>query len=260
MRQKNHEMREKIDNALAEINAELDAIPIGEFTLTLEEVLTWDKEVTAWDKGKRNYDTLDILKASTYREFNEANLGSVYKHWSDAKQISFTMITAYMSTAADTIAKSEKIKHDNKVNFDRLKSDLSGYGYFNVLGHSEDTIDGKKVVITEPTLFVNNLPLQKAMDLARRYHQWGIIYSGPETRGNVRLFFTSGSNQDIGKFHPSRVTAAYSTVRGKPFVFESLIPKPDGWFAGNSFNRHGTKGVPGIRKEKYYISKQVRGV
>lgn len=258
MRYKNSEMREKIDRALAEINAELDAVPIGEFTLTLEEVLTWDKEESAWDRGKRDYNTLDILDASTYREFNEANLGSVYKHWKDSKQGSFTMITAYMSTSADTIAKSEKIRHENKVNFDKLKADLGGYGYFNVLGHSEDTIEGKKVVVTEPTLFVNNLPLQKAMDLARRYHLWGILYAGPETKGNVRLFFATGSNQDIGDFHPGRVTAAYSTVRGKPFVFESLIPKPNGWVAGSAFNRHGTRGISGIRKEKYYISKSVR--
>jgi hypothetical protein len=258
MKYKNNELREKVDKALAEIQAEHDAVSIGEFSLSLDEVMGWENEESAWTKGKRDYDIFDILSASNYRDFNEANMGSVYKHWLDSKQTSFTMITAYVSTSAKTVALSEKINHDNKVNFSRLKSDLSGYGYFDVLGHSEETVDGKKSVTTEPTLFVSNLPLQKAMILARRYNQWGIIYCGPETKGNVRLFFTSGSNQDIGQFHPGRLAAAYSTVRGQPFVFESLIPKPSGWMAGCSLNRHGTKGVPGIRKEKRYISKTVR--
>lgn len=254
---KDEELRGRIEQALEKIKQEEEAIPIGDFTLTMDEVLSWSTEKSAWDSGKRNYDEFDIVEASTYRDFNEANMASVYRHWKESKSNSFTLITAYQSTKADTQAEMERKRHENKINFDRLKSDLSGYGYFNVLGHSKETVDGKEEILTEPTLFVNNLPLKKSMELSKKYNQWGFIYAGPETKGSVKLYFSSGQVQDIGSFHPGKVTAAYSTVRGKPFVFESLIEKPSGFFASLAFNKIGVAGIPGIRKERKYISKYV---
>ena len=256
MARKNSSMSKKITDLLAEIQSEHDAVELSPWNLTLEEMMKWDKEESDWDRGKRDYTEIDIWNASNYKEFNEANLGSVYKHWLDGKLKSFTMITAYVSTSAKTIAASEQIKHNNKVNFSRLKSDLSGYGYFDVLGYSEATVDGKKVVITEPTLFVNNLPLQQAMTLARRYKQWGIVYCGPETKGNVRIFFTSGTNKDIGQFHPGKLTTEYSTIRGKPFVFEAVLPV-SGFVSSSWYNHTDIKEIPGVRKARKYISKSI---
>ena len=257
MKYQDDNLRQRIEAALEKIRQEEDAVPIGEFNLTLEEVKSWANDFSVWDSGKRDYNEFDIRNADNYKDFNEANMASIYRHWKESNSNSFTLITAYQSVKANTIAEVERKRHENKVNFGRLKSDLAGYGYFNILGHSEETIDGKKEVLTEPTLFVNNLPLKKSMELCKKYNQWGFIYAGPETNGHVKLYFSSGQIQDIGDFHPGKVTAAYSTVRGRPFVFESLIDKPSGFFASLGFNKSGTKGIPGIRKEKMYISKYV---
>jgi hypothetical protein len=248
----------EINKLLDEINAEHDAVELSPWNLTLDEVLNWCNEESDWDKGKRDYTAMDVWNASTYKEFNEASLGQVYKQWLKSETSSFCIITAYVSTKAPTIKESEKIRHDNKEKFKQLKSDLVGYGYFNVIGHSEQTVDGKKEVLEEPSLFVDGISLDDSMKLARVYKQWGIIYCGPETDGHVKIFYTEGSEEDIGGFHPGRVAAAYSKVRGRPFVFESTLSRPEGWIGNYGCHLNGVKEIPGIRKARKHISKEIR--
>ena len=257
MTRKKSSMSKKIEKLLDEIQAEHDAVELSPWNLTLEEMETWDKEESDWDRGKRDYCEIDVWNASTYKEFNEANMGSVYKHWLDSKSTSFAIITSYHDPSADTIAKSEKINRENKESFSRLKSDLSGYSYFNVLGHSEETIEGKKKVIEEPLLFVIGISLDKAMSLVRKYIQWGVVFCGPETKGSVKIYHSSGQIDDKGPFHPGGLATAYSLIRGKPFVFESTLSRPNSCVAMSWYDSTDIKEIPGIRKARKYISKSI---
>ena len=258
MRKRNDWLSRELDRLSDEIQAEHDAVELSPWNLTLDEVVSWDKEESDWDKGKRDYTEIDVWESTNYKEFNEASLGQVYKHYLDSKKTSFCLITAYVPTAADTIANSEKIKRENKSQFSKLKTELSGYGYFNVRGISEITVDGKKQPLEEPTLFVLGISLSKAKQLAIDYHQWGMIFCGPETKGSVRTFYTKGGGKDLGDFHPGKIAAEYSKVRGRPFVFESDLSIPRGFMASSWHNHMDIKEIPGVRKSRKYISKELR--
>ena len=49
----------EIDRLMNEIHAEEDAVPLSPWTLTLEELMNWNKEESDWDRGKRNYGAIE---------------------------------------------------------------------------------------------------------------------------------------------------------------------------------------------------------
>ena len=78
-----------------EIRAEEDAVPLSPWTLTLEEMMNWDKEQLDWDRGKRDYGLIELCDADTPKKLNEASLGHLYWRYLESKAQSFAIIANY---------------------------------------------------------------------------------------------------------------------------------------------------------------------
>jgi hypothetical protein len=211
---------------------------------TLEDIQSWIDEDPNWSNRKKEYTVLDIANADTPKKLNEASLGRVYQHFQNLKDgKSFAIMTSFRNA----ISKADRER--NNSSFRQLKSDISRYGYFEVLGHGQedDPVTGKEIVVVEPSLFIVNISLDDALKLAKKYGQYAIQYAGPETKGDVWLAYTNGGHENEGPFHPAKTAKYYSIVKGKKFVFESLIIN-EPWVEGLIAHKHGIKAVPGIRK------------
>ena len=53
-----------------------------------------------------------------------------------------------------------------------------------------------------------------------KYNQDSIIYSGPDTNGDIHIFYNDGKTEDLGEFHPMKISNYYSQLKGKPFHFD----------------------------------------
>ena len=68
----------ELDRLSDEIRAEEDAVPLSPWTVTLEDMMNWDKEESDWDRGKRDYGLIELCDADTPQKLNEASLGHMY--------------------------------------------------------------------------------------------------------------------------------------------------------------------------------------
>lgn len=234
----------EIDRLLDEIRAEEDAVPLSPWTLTLQEMMNWDKEELDWDKGKRNYGLTELCDADTPQKLNEASLGHVYWHYIESKSNSFSIISNYSKI---------EIKH-NKPKVKYLIHELNRDNYLDLWGHYQK--DGPTGIhVVEPYFFVIGISLNKIRELLEQYEQYSILYSGPEKGGNVINYKNIGPEEDIGLFHPTKIAQFYSKIIGRPLVLEARI---SGWIGGYGALKHGIKEVAGIRKSRKWISKAVR--
>lgn len=209
---------------------------------TLEDINSWIDEEPEWDTN-REYSVIDIADADTPRKLNESSLGRVYKHFLNMKEKgkSFAILTSYRKAIT-----SEDHKK-NKETFKILKSEVKKWGFFELLGHGQEDVDGEETKVIEPSLFVVNISMSDALKLAKKHEQYGIQYAGPETEGNVWLCYSDGGHKNEGPFHPNKIAKYYSVVKGKPFVFESKLIN-ETWIEGKAAHLHGIKEVVGIRK------------
>jgi hypothetical protein len=229
-----------------EIRAEEDAVPLSPWTLTLEEMMNWDKEQLDWDRGKRDYGLTELCGADTPQRLNEASLGHVYWHYLESKAKSFAIIANY--SKVEIKPNKQKVKY--------LIHEIDSDNYFCLWGHSqEDRPDKDNIHVVKRYWFVVGIPLNNIRDLVEPFGQYSILYSGPETDDHVTNCENSGTVDDIGPFHPNRIAQFYSKTLGRPLVFESLV---SGWIGRYGALHHGIKEVVGIRKSQKWISKAVR--
>ena len=237
----------ELDRLSDEIRAEEDAVPLSPWTVTLEDMMNWDKEESDWDRGKRDFGLIELCDADTPQKLNEASLGHVYNwHYLESKAKSFAIIADY--SKVEIKPNKQKVKY--------LISEIDRDNHFSLWGHSQQNgPDEDRIHIVEPYYLVVGIPLNDIRDLVEKYGQYSILYSGPETDDQVTNYDNSGTVDDIGPFHPNMIAQFYSTNLGRPLVFETRI---SGWIAGSGALHHGIKEVAGIRKSRKWISKAVR--
>lgn len=164
------------------------------------------------------HEFIDILEAKQERNWNklhEASLSRVWQHINDDDRGQFAILTSNRS-ANDAAT--------NNRNFTELLGIVRshGLGHIRLKGHwlecqeegvpySECPKD-KLVDSAEPSILIPSIPLKLAKQLMDKYSQDAIIYIGPETNGEMTLFFSDGSTHNIGSFHPDAVRQAYSTI------------------------------------------------
>ena len=211
-------------------------------------------DIPEWNIEGKQYTLEDICDARTPDELNEASLGRVYQHYQNSKEKSFAILTSNRAVGITLDKHSADLaRQKNNERFRELKGSLkSSYGYFDLIGHGqEDLADGTVASVEEPSLFVIGITLNDAMQIAKKFQQYGFLYAGPETKGNVWLYTTSGGHEDTGPFHPMRISKFYSIIQGKrkmrTFTFESL---PKGWIEGQYVHLHGMSEISGINRRK----------
>ena len=180
----------------------------------------------------RDYTFRQVLEARAAGDLsllNEMSLGRAYQHVQSAKEGggSFGIVTAYR--AGNTAKK-------NREDFAELQKHLrsKGLGFVKMRGHWRECQDEKIAYkdcppeklkdAAEPSLFVPGISQKDLDELGKKYNQDAVVYSGPETKGNVHLRFKDGADPvDIGAFHPQRVAQAYSQLKGcASFTFEYI--------------------------------------
>lgn len=171
---------------------------------------------------------LDVARAKVLggSAVTEASLGRIFQHVQDAGVASWGVVTSWRYGADPGKAA------ENSRNLKELRSYLSslGLGYFLLHGHYEECSDGSHAPgqcpkgherpVAEPSFFVPGLTHDQALSLARKYNQDSVLYAGPETRGDVVFLAKDGTTTNAGKYHPGRIGAFMSKVKGRPFVFE----------------------------------------
>ena len=156
-------------------------------------------------------------------KLDEASLARAYQHVVEKKVPSWGMLTAY---------RYANTKKENTEANKKLEADLrgSGYGFFKVEGHWQECQDANLNYIECPkdklqdsievSLFVPHLKHEDAKHLCKKYEQDAVVYGGAETKGNAHLIYKNGTEDNIGKFQPGKVSQAYSKIKGgKTFVF-----------------------------------------
>jgi len=208
--------------------------------VTVKDLATWAD--SAYDEGIV-YDFSDVLKASNPKVLNEASLGRVHTHFERRGEKSWAILTSWRKEF------EESDPDRNYVNLKRLKTWLKSWSYFPLAGHGqEEKGDGTLVAVSEPSFFVIGISLDDALQIARRFDQYGIVYAGPEVDGDVCLVKQDGTVEKRMKtFHPGKIAQFYSTVRGRPFVFESLAV---GWTEGYARQQCGMTSIPGIPRRQ----------
>jgi len=179
----------------------------------------------------------DILEARGQNKeaLNEMSLSRVWQHAKRAGERSWAILTSW---------RYGKTNRQNMVQFKKLQQDVRsmGLGFFKLKGHwkecrrsdipykdcpKQDLIDS-----VELSLWVNGISKRDAEKLMKKYNQDGIVYAGPETKGNVYYVLRGGADQNIGKFKPNKIAQGYSELKGRPFVFEGFEYIAQGWVEG----------------------------
>lgn len=146
---------------------------------------------------------------------NEASLSRIWQHIDRDATKSWTILTSW---------RGDDDRATNERNFKELTGMLRsmGLGFIKLDGYGqEEDENGKITAVKEPSLFIPNISLADAKKLMKKYSQFGIVYSGEEVNDKIMLVTNSGMD-DLGKFTPNKISTFYSTVKGRPFVFESL--------------------------------------
>ncbi len=183
----------------------------------------------------RKLSFLDVASARTIgpAAVSEVSLARVWQHAQQVGDGSFGILTSWRSALP---------RAENQRRLGALEGAVrsAGLGFFKLQGHWQECQDpgvpyascpsDKLVDTVEPSLFVPGADPGLLRRLGQKYDQDAWIYAGPETGGNVTLFFRDGGEQGLGKFHPHRVAQAYSQLKGgAPFTFESVA---QGFFEG----------------------------
>jgi hypothetical protein len=174
---------------------------------------------------KNNF--VSILYAKKFGDketIHEASLSRIWHHAQQSGHSSFAIMTSWRQNLN---------KKENLERFATLKTQIRNLGLgFNVLkGHwrecqdttisYEECPEDQLVDAVEPSLFVSGIDLNNANKLGNSWEQDAIIYSGPETAGDVSLIFKDGSKLNLGKFSPNAISQAYSELKnGRTFKFE----------------------------------------
>lgn len=179
-----------------------------------------------------------VLEAKESRDLNEASLSRIKRHID--KLDSWSIQTAY---------RGNKTIKENKEAMKRFEQQLKskGYGFIKLqgVGQEEDPKTGEIEQAKEISLFIMGISYEDASKFAKMYEQTGFVYSGPETDGKIILYFQSGEGWKIdsvmNRFKAGRVAQFYSKIKGRPFVFESIISKS--WIEGlaRSIRRKGVR-------------------
>ena len=170
-------------------------------------------------------DVLEAKAAGDGQRLNEASLGRVYQHVMKAKVKSLGMITAFRgeNTEKENLALNAKLGAEIRSN---------GLGFFRLKGHWREcknkNVDYKDcpkedlVDVAELTYGVAGIGKELIVKLGRKYDQDAVIYLGPETKGLAITISRTGTEKNIGEFHPSKIAQAYSRFgkSGRTFVFE----------------------------------------
>lgn len=213
---------------------------------TFNDIQSWIDEDPNWDTQQEEYTVLDIADAETPKRLNEASLGRIYQHYKRMQDDggSFAILTSYRK------ALTPEARQKNKDSFKKLRNEAKKWGFFQLMGYGQedDEATGEEVVVTEPSLFIVNIPFDDAMRLSKKYGQYGFQYAGPETDGNVWMVYTRGGYEVEGAFHPMKIAKYYSKMKKKPFVFESRAVQNETWMDGLAMHIHGLKEIPGIRR------------
>jgi len=164
--------------------------------------------------NERNISWNDVINAKTRDELNEVSLGRVYQHIQKENIDSWAILTSY---------RDENKPSKNKSDFKRLQQQIrsADLGFFKLVGHGQEEDEtGEVQTVKEPSLFVPDIDYGLAVRLMNQYNQFAIVYSGPETKGNVSLVEKDGKQTNLGKFKPQKIAQFYSKIKGKSFVFE----------------------------------------
>jgi len=168
-----------------------------------------------------------------YIDLNEASLGRIYQHIQKKNIDSWGILTSW---------RAENDLATNKKNFKELKKSIRnlGLGFITLKAVGEEDSENGIVPVTELSLFVPNIKFKDIKNLSNKYNQWGFIYSGKETNDKIALISDKGKTvENIGSFHPNKISNFYSTIKGKPFVFEAILV--ESWMEGMYFSKLGNK-------------------
>ena len=181
-------------------------------------------------------------------KLDEASLARAYQHVVEKKVPSWGMLTAYRyaNTKKENIQANKMLEKD-------LRS--KGYGFFKVEGHWQECQDsnlnyvdcpeGKLQDSIEVSLFVPGMKKRDIELLCKKYNQDAVIYGGEDTKGDAHLIFKNGSEDNIGKFQPGKVSQAYSKIKGgKTFVFAHKKDEPKKVNKVNTSNSKLTANLP----------------
>lgn len=178
------------------------------------------------------------IEVSESRDLNEASLSRIKRHID--KLDSWSIQTAY---------RGEKTRKENRERMKKFEQQLKsrGYGFIKLqgVGQEEDPKTGEIEQAKEISLFIMGISYEDASKFAKMYEQTGFVYSGPETDGRIILYFQSGggwkTDAVMNKFKAGRIADFYSKIKGRPFVFESVIS--NSWFEGfsKSLRRKGVR-------------------
>ena len=147
---------------------------------------------------------------------DEASLSRAYQHVVEKKSPSWGIVTAHRSIHS---------KKENESRNKQLEKDLRGmgYGFFKMEGHwqecQDSNIDYKDCPkdqlkdATETSLFVPGIKENEIAGLCKKYDQDSVIY-GDTKKDHTKLIFKNGAEDDIGKFHPNKISQAYSKFKG----------------------------------------------
>jgi hypothetical protein len=122
----------------------------------------------------------------------------------------------------------EFTERTNKLMEQEIQKDIRsmglGFRKCQGVGQEEDGAQNR-----ENSFFIPKITLKQAETLWHKYHQWGIVYGGPETGGRVTLMGPDGEMTDLGNFVEGRETGDnpdvkedqfWTEYKTKPFVFK----------------------------------------
>ena len=146
---------------------------------------------------------------------NESSLGRILQHIKKENVDSWSILTSYRDSNKPSKNKKDFIDLKNKIRSMNL-----GFIIIKGVGQEEDG-SGNIQSVDEPSIFIPDISKKQSQKLSDIYNQWGYIYSGIETNNNIKLISIEGE-ENIGKFHPNKISKFFSKIKGKPFAFESI--------------------------------------
>jgi hypothetical protein len=174
------------------------------------------------------------LKEQKEREkLLETSLSRIYKFIDEGRP--FGMITAFRDgyTRKDNLSRNKEMESTLR---------KEGFGFSKLEGHYIENY-GKKDAkdVKEVTFFVigdkdDNGKLKGTLKkLGKKYDQDSIFYKGGDTKEGVLIGTNTtgypGMNkiENVGTWKPNKVGEFYSKMKGKNFVFESILQEPQTW-------------------------------
>ena len=160
------------------------------------------------------------------KSITESSLSRLHGHINHKSCKSWAIITSYRDELGEA---------NIKVFREQFVKDLraENLGFVLLSGHGQEkSKDGRIESKNELALFIPNISLKQSEELVDRYKQDGFIYSGSEVDNKIVLFFDGKRVKDFIGWHPNKIGEFYSTLRGRPFVFERVGLQ--NWIAGLS--------------------------